>query len=58
MDKLGLASYDVCIIFCGKEACAEEAGKIESYINSKYPGKEVYVIDGGQDVYDYILVVE
>ncbi len=58
VDKLGLASHDVCILFCGKEACTEEAGQIESYINSKYPGKEVYVIDGGQDVYDYILVVE
>ena len=58
IDKMGLANYDVCIIFCGRDATDEEAEKIEAYIHSHYRGKEVYIINGGQDVYDYIVIVE
>jgi len=58
IDKIGLASYDVCIVFCGKDATDEEAEKIEAYVNSHYRGKEIYIINGGQDVYDYIMIVE
>ena len=58
IDKIGLASYDVCIVFFGKDATNEEAEKIEAYVNSHYRGKEVYIINGGQDVYDYIMIVE
>ena len=58
VDKIGLSQYDVCIVFCGKESSEAEACKIESYVRSKYKGKEVYIINGGQDVYDYIMIVE
>lgn len=58
VDKIGLSSYDVCIVFCGKSSSEEEAEKIENYIRSSYKGKEVYIINGGQDVYDYIITVE
>ena len=58
IDKIGFAGYDVCIVICGKEATDEEAEQIESFVHSHYKGKEVYIINGGQDVYDYILIVE
>ena len=58
IDKIDLSDYDVCIVICGKDATAEESEQIEQYIHTHYRGKEVYVIDGGQDVYDYILIVE
>ncbi len=58
VDNIGLSGYDVCIVFYGKEANSAEAAEIEKYIHSRYKGKEVYIIDGGQDVYDYILIVE
>jgi DAK2 domain fusion protein YloV len=58
IDKIGLSGYDVCILICGKEATEEEASEIEKYISSNYRGKEVYVINGGQDVYDYIIIIE
>jgi len=58
IDKIGFANYDVCIVFCGKDVTDEETEKIESYVNSHYRRKEVYIINGGQDVYDYIMIVE
>lgn len=58
VDRIGLEGYDVCIVIGGKDATVEETKRIEQYIRSHYSGKEVYSINGGQDVYDYILIVE
>ena len=58
IDKIGFAGYDVCIVICGKETSEDERCEIESRIRSKYKGKEVYTINGGQEVYDYIIIVE
>lgn len=58
IDKIDLSKYDVCIVFFGKGTTAEEAGRVEEYVRSHHPGKELYVIDGGQDVYDYIIIAE
>ena len=58
IDKIGFAGYDVCIVICGKETSEDERCEIESRIRSKYKGKEVYIINGGQEVYDYIIIVE
>ena len=58
LDALGFSKYDFCILICGKDATDEEAQRIEAYVNSHYRGKEIYIINGGQDVYDYIMIVE
>ena len=58
IEKINISNYDVCIVFFGKEASADEAKRVEEYIQSRYPGKEVYITDGGQDVYDYIIIAE
>ena len=58
MDALNFSRYDFCILICGKDATDEEAERIEAYVNSHYRGKEIYIINGGQDVYDYIMIVE
>lgn len=56
--KLGFKNYDICIIFVGKDANMEEAEAVQAEIENSYRGKEVYLIDGEQEVYDYILVVQ
>jgi len=58
LKNLGFKNYDICLIFVGKDASMEEAEEIEAEISATYRGKEVYLIDGEQDVYDYILVVQ
>ena len=57
-DKLGLGGYDVCIILRSADASAEEASELESYIDSHYPNTEVYLLYGGQPIYDYIIILE
>jgi len=45
-------------VFVGADTSLAEATALEQYIMSKYPGIEVYFIDGGQDIYPYIFVAE
>ena len=58
VDKLDFAKYDICILIRGAGASSEEAAKAEEYIRTQYPGKELYAIDGMQEVYEYILILE
>ena len=58
IDKMDLASHEVCIVFCGNDATKEETEQIQQYLSSNYRGKEVYFINSGQKIYDYIVVVE
>lgn len=58
VDALGFEKYDICILVVGKDASETEADDIREHICCKYRGKEVYMINGGQDIYDYILIVE
>jgi len=58
IDALNFSKYDFCILICGKDATDEEAQRIEAYIKARYKNKELYIINGGQDVYDYIMIVE
>lgn len=58
IDSLDFDDREICILICGKASDAAETEEIRSYLSSKHPMCEVYVIDGGQDVYHYILIVE
>ena len=57
-EKQGFENYDICLLIKGADADMDEALGIESYIKEKYRGKEVYLIDGKQKIYDYILIFE
>lgn len=58
IDNLNISAFDICILIRGSDTNEAEAASIESYINSHYPGREIYVIDGMQEIYDYILILE
>ncbi|MBO7407140.1 MAG: DAK2 domain-containing protein [Clostridia bacterium] len=55
-----LLSEDKCVltVFCGREATDKSNSELRSALNEKYPGVEVYLTPGGQDVYSYIFVAD
>ena len=57
LDKLGFGDYCACILVSGKAASEESVALLEGEIAEKYPSQEVYVVNGGQDVYEYILII-
>lgn len=58
VDSLAARGFDICLVLRGKATDEAEAEQIEKYISSHYPEKEVYILDGAQEVYDYILILE
>lgn len=48
----------VVTIFYGKDINDDEASELADYIQSKNEDLEVEVINGGQDIYSYIISVE
>ncbi|MBQ8510881.1 MAG: DAK2 domain-containing protein [Clostridia bacterium] len=44
--------------FVGKDAAPEEVAELEDRMAVEYPDVEFYTVDGGQDVYPFIFVVE
>ena len=58
LDKLDFSQYDFCILIRGKDTNEAETERIEAYVSARYKNKEIYIIDGAQEVYDYILILQ
>ena len=58
IDELNLSKFDFCILIRGNDATDREADQIKEYIETRYKNKEYYIINGGQDIYDYIIIAE
>ncbi|MBQ6053458.1 MAG: DAK2 domain-containing protein [Clostridia bacterium] len=57
-DRLDFTDHEICIIVRGADSEESEAREIASHIRKANPGCEVFVIDGGQEIYSYILIIE
>ena len=55
--KLDAASADIFVLFKGEDASSDEAGSLKSELERLFPRTEVILLDGGQPVYDYILLI-
>ena len=55
---LNAGVYDVAMLICGADAGDSEANELYSKLSDTYKRTEFIMIDGGQPVYDYILVFE
>ena len=55
--KLDTGSHDIAVLFYGADVPAEEAEASRAAIEKAFPYTETILIDGGQPVYDYILVL-
>ena len=55
--KLEAGHSDIVILLQGADAPAQEAQALQAELQKNYPLSEVILIDGGQPVYDYLLVL-
>jgi len=55
-----MAENEIYLItaFLGKEADPSDIEALEAWLGDEYPDVEFYTVDGGQDVYPFIFVVE
>ncbi len=53
-----VADKTLLTVFSGKAATEENNAALEAMISEQYPDMEIYFMDGGQDVYPYIFIVE
>lgn len=58
IDELDFGDREVCIIFTGRDVPSEEAEELKEHIARTRPFVEAYFVDGGQEIYDYIIAVE
>ena len=58
IDKLDLDNHEICIIIRGEDSNEDECAELEGYIGEKYPSAEVFTIEGGQQIYSYIIIAE
>ena len=56
--KLGAGNYDIILLLVGEDADEQSAQKMCADLTAKYPRSEVVMIEGGQPIYDYILILE
>ncbi|MBE7084524.1 MAG: DAK2 domain-containing protein [Clostridiales bacterium] len=56
--KLGVAEKEFLIVVYGNGVNEEEKEELRSFMAQNYPCVEVYEIEGGQDVYDFLLIIE
>lgn len=58
LDKMLENEAYIITAFIGKDATEDDVAALESWLSEEYPDIEFYTVDGGQDVYPFIFVVE
>ena len=57
-DQIDFTDREICILVRGVDSTGEEAEQIAAHIRKAHAGCEVYIIDGGQEVYSYLMIIE
>ena len=57
-EKLNVSDFGVIIIISGKDTTSEKIDGLKKQLHDKYKFIDTYTIDGGQDIYNYILILE
>jgi len=56
-DKLDISDHEVALFFKGSDTPQEEADALVSDLQAKFPRTEIIMNNGGQPVFDYILIL-
>ena len=57
-EKLGAKRYDIMLVIVGEDVPKAEADEIYKELKKAYRRTEIVMIDGGQPIYDYIIILE
>ncbi|MBO4934481.1 MAG: DAK2 domain-containing protein [Clostridia bacterium] len=57
-EKLDSASRDVMLLICGRDTSEEDAQSVYAALTARYKRTEVIMIDGGQPIHDFVLILE
>ena len=57
-EKLGAGNYDIILVICGKDTSESESADVYNRLSQKYRLADVIMIDGGQPIYDYMMILE
>ncbi|MBO4421874.1 MAG: DAK2 domain-containing protein [Clostridia bacterium] len=57
-ERLDAGSFDVILLLSGADATEEEAQKLYDRLKKQYGSTEIIMMDGGQPLHDFILVLE
>jgi DAK2 domain fusion protein YloV len=58
IDKLNAGEKEFLIAVYGKDSTDDERSNFIQKAKDKYPDVEIYEIEGGQDVYDFMFIIE
>ena len=53
-----IKNKEVLVLIYGKEVTSEQKEEVRNFLSSTYPRLEYGEIDGGQDIYDFIISIE
>ncbi|MCR5636596.1 MAG: DAK2 domain-containing protein [Clostridiales bacterium] len=56
--RLNAQNYDIMLLVCGTQTNEEEVNELYKTLCDEYKKTEIITIDGGQPVYDYIMILE
>ncbi|MBR3382579.1 MAG: DAK2 domain-containing protein [Clostridia bacterium] len=57
-DSLSADEFGILMLVCGKDAGTNEARALADSLQKAHPRVEVILLDGGQPIYDYIMILE
>ena len=56
--ELEAGQHEFMIVIYGKSVGNDERKNFHTSMKESYPKLELYEIDGGQDIYDYLLILQ
>ena len=58
LEAMEAENYEILIAIYGKDVTAAEKEMFRNSVSARFSDAELYEIDGGQDVYDFLLILE
>ena len=58
LDEIDMTGREIVIAICGEDVKEEDKAILREHVRANFTRTELYEVDGGQDIYSFILAVE